>query len=157
MQALYDGAKRFSMIGFAAFLAVSTLDIAAGLARPLTPAETRESPYDGQIPLCGDPAVFERIQSKFSQAENEYWHSGLEIQAFDKVGEIGYRTEGTDYIPRRYCVAEAVMNDLKLRPVTYEIVQDMGIIGFWGFGVEWCVAGLDREKSYSPNCKMARP
>ena len=31
-----------------------------------------------------------------------------------------------------------------------------GIIG-WGYGVEWCVVGLDRNKAFSPRCKMAGP
>ena len=27
----------------------------------------------------------------------------------------------------------------------------------WGYGVEWCVHGLDRNHAFAPNCKMARP
>jgi len=157
MQVFHNEVKRFSGLGVAALLALSTVCTGQAHARPLTPAETRESPYDGQVPGCGDPDVVSRIQSRFSQTEGEYWHSGLEIVGFDKIDEIGYRTNGTDYIPRRYCVAEAIMNDQKLRTVSYSIGQDLGIIGFFGFGVEWCVAGLDRERSYAPNCKMARP
>ncbi len=157
MQVFYDGAKRFSRTALSVLLAASTIGMGAAQARPLTPAETRESSYSGKIPGCGDPDVVSRIQSRFSQTEGEYWHSGLEIVGFEQVDEIGYRTQGADYIPRRYCVAKAVMNDQKLRTVSYTIVQDMGIIGFFGFGVEWCVSGLDREKSYAPNCKMARP
>jgi hypothetical protein len=157
MQVFYDGVKRFSMMSFAALLAAGTMGFGPVEARPQTPAEARRYPYDGQLPGCGDPDVVSRIQSRFSQTETEYWHSGLEILGFDKIDEIGYRSNGTDYIPRRYCVAEAVMNDQKLRNVSYSIVKDMGIIGWFGFGVEWCVAGLDREKAYAPNCKMARP
>jgi hypothetical protein len=157
MQVFHDAVKRFSWSSFAALLAVSMLCAGQADARPLTPAETRQSPYDGSVPGCGDPDVFSRIQSHFSQTEGEYWHSGLEILGFNKIDEIGYRTNGTDYIPRRYCVAEAMMNDQKARTVSYSIGQDLGIIGFFGFGVEWCVAGLDRERSYAPNCKMARP
>jgi hypothetical protein len=127
-------------------------------ARPLTPAEARHFPYQANLPACNDPAVVAKIQSRFEDAEDEYWHSGLRIQAFDRIDEIGYRTNGEDYIPRRYCVAEALMNDQKLRPVSYSINQDLGIIGFLGtIGVEWCVGGLDREKAYAPDCKMARP
>jgi hypothetical protein len=157
MQVLYDGAKRFSMMSFAALLAVSTMGLGPVEARPLTPAEARRYSYDGQLPDCADPDVVSRIQSRFSQTETEYWHSGLEIVGFDKIDEIGYRTNGVDYIPRRYCVAQAIMNDQKLRTVSYAIGKDLGIIGWFGFGVEWCVAGLDREKAYAPNCKMARP
>jgi hypothetical protein len=157
MQVLCDRVKRFSMLGFAALLTASAMGSGQVEARPQTPAEARRYPYDGQLPDCGDPDVISRIQSRFSQSENEYWHSGLEILGFDRIDEIGYRSNGTDYIPRRYCVAEAVMNDQKLRTVSYSIGKDLGIIGWFGFGVEWCVAGLDREKAFAPNCKMARP
>jgi hypothetical protein len=125
-------------------------------ARPLVPAERRYSPYDGVLPACGDPAVFERIQGRFHDREAEFWNTGLEILGFGKVKEIGYKTNGEDYIPRRYCTAWAYLNDEKSRQVSYSINEDLGIIGF-GFGVEWCVGGLDRNDAYAPNCKMARP
>ncbi len=82
---------------------------------------------------------------------------GLRILGFERIQEIGYRTNGLDYIPRRYCVALADMNDGKIREISYSIDQDLGIIGWFGFGVEWCVGGLDRNDAYAPNCKMARP
>jgi hypothetical protein len=157
MQVFYDGVKRISIVSLAALLAATGMGTSLVQARPMTPAETREYPYDGKIPACGDPDVLSRIQSRFSQTEGEYWHSGLEIVGFDRVEEIGFRTNGADYIPRRYCVAQGLMNDQKARTVSYSVGQDLGIIGFWGFGVDWCVSGLDREKAYSPNCKMARP
>ena len=124
--------------------------------RPLVPAERRYIPYDGVLPACGDAAVFERIQGRFHDREAEFWNTGLEILGFEDVKEIGYKTNGEDYIPRRYCTARAYLNDEKPRQVSYSINEDLGIIGF-GFGVEWCVAGLDRNDAYAPNCKMARP
>ena len=36
------------------------------------------------------------------------------------------------------------MNNQAVRDVSYSIDEDLGIIG-WGFDVEWCVEGLDRE------------
>jgi hypothetical protein len=125
-------------------------------ARPLVPAEDRFIPYRGSLPACDNPAVFERIQSTFFQREAEFWKTGLAIAGFDHVREIGFRSNGLDYIPRRYCVARAIMNDSKLREVTYSIDEDLGVIGF-GFGVEWCVAGLDRLNAFAPHCKVARP
>jgi len=160
MRILCDGAARFSKIGVAALLGLSALSMPLTVsARPLTPAETRPFPaYNAHVAVCNDPDVMTQIQWRFAQAEDQYWHSGLTIQGFDKVEEIGYRTNGVDYIPRRYCVAQALMSDMKARPVSYTITQDMGIIGFWGTtGVEWCVEGLDRAMAYAPGCKMARP
>jgi hypothetical protein len=130
--------------------------VVPAMARPLTPAEKRFSPYDAILPACDDPAVFERIQSRFHQRETEYWNTGLEIVGFDEPGEIGFRRNGLDYIPRRYCTARAMLNDQKTRMVSYSIGEDLGIIGF-SFDVDWCLVGLDRNNAYAPGCKMARP
>lgn len=139
----------------AALAAGSFLDTAA--ARPLVPAERRYAPYDNAVPACDDPSVFERIQGRFYDREAEFWNTGLEIVSFLEVKEIGYKTNGEDYIPRRYCTAQAYLNDgKKPRQLSYSIVEDQGILGY-GFGVEWCVSGLDRMDAYAPKCKMARP
>lgn len=143
--------------GLAAWLFAAGAFFGTALARPLVPAERRYSPYDGVLPACGDPAVFERIQGRFHDREAEFWNTGLEILGFDEVREIGYKTNGYDYIPRRYCIARAYLNDeKKFHQLFYSISEDLGIIGF-GFGIEWCVDGLDRNDAYAPNCKMARP
>ncbi|HZM08565.1 MAG TPA: hypothetical protein VFC11_08975 [Methylocella sp.] len=129
----------------------------AATARPLIPAERRYSPYNNNVPACDDPAVFERIQGRFHDREAEFWNTGLEILGLTEVKEIGYKSNGEDFIPRRYCIAQAYLNDEKKpRQLSYSINEDLGIIGF-GFGVEWCVTGLDRNDAYAPNCKMARP
>jgi hypothetical protein len=144
------------------FWAVLAVALAAGAsldaasARPLVPAERRYLPYTGVLLACDDPAVFERIQGRFHDRESEFWNTGLEIMGFVEVKEIGYKTNGEDYIPRRFCSARAYLNDEKPRQLSYSIGEDLGIIGY-GFGVEWCVAGLDRNDAYAPNCKMARP
>ena len=145
------------------FLTVCTAVLAAAgaalgpvAARPLVPAERRYIPYDDVLPACDDPAVFERIQGRFHDREAEFWNTGLDILGFGKVAEIGYKTNGLDYIPRRYCTARAYLNDEKSHQVSYSINEDLGIIGF-GFCGEWCVDGLDRNDAYAPNCKMARP
>jgi len=125
-------------------------------ARPLVPAERRYSPYSGNLPACDDSGVLGFIQDRFHQTQAEYWSSGLEIVSYDRVRELGYRTNGLDYIPRRYCGAEALMNDQKPRAVAYWIGEGMGIIGT-GWGVEWCVVGLDHNYADAPNCAQELP
>ena len=80
-------------------------------------------------------------------------------------GEIGFRANGLAYIPRRYCVARALMDDPRAptddrmrrkRTAVYSIAADAGIIGL-GWGVEWCVVGLDRNHAYAPDCDVLRP
>jgi hypothetical protein len=124
--------------------------------RPQVPAEERYDSYAGILPSCADPAVFERIQSRFHAREAEFWKSGLDIMGLAQVREIGFRSNGLDFIPRRYCIAKAQMNNQSVRDVSYSIDEDLGIIGF-GFDVEWCVEGLDRDYTYAPDCKIVRP
>ena len=142
-------------------------------ARPLTPAERRYLPWTGEVPACDTPEVLDRIQTRFRQAEGEYWKSGLEIVGFDRFRETSYRGNGLDYIPRRYCTAKAALNDGKLRTVTYWVGEDQGFAGgdyFGGllpfsgrtnlinnWGVTFCVSGLDRNYAYGPDCRAARP
>ena len=137
------------------FLAL-VLGIAGASARPLTSAEGRYWPFSGDIPACQDEGVLERIQARFSERERKYWNSGLLIERIVEAREYGYRTAGVDLIPKRYCQAKAWMNDGKVRHVTYRIDENQGMIGF-GWGVEWCIQGLDHHRAFGANCKAAGP
>jgi hypothetical protein len=144
-----------------ACLAVSGLSMATPFvssvsARPLMPAEQRAVPYFGNLPACDDLGVLDRIIMRFAQKEGDYWGSALQITRFDHIGEAGYRVNGPDYIPRRYCNARVLLNNGRMHQLTYSIGENLGIIGI-GYGVEWCVAGLDRNWAYAPNCRSARP
>ncbi|MGH6840749.1 MAG: hypothetical protein ACREDV_01440, partial [Methylocella sp.] len=77
----------FVVFGLAAALALLARSgfIPAAAARPLVPAERRYIPYDGLLPACDDPAVFERIQGRFLDRETEFWNTGLEIIGFEDV------------------------------------------------------------------------
>jgi len=143
-------------VTFGLAFVVATVAADAPEARPLIPAERRYSPFLGDLPRCDDPAVLERIQSRFRDREAEFWSTGLEIVGFAEIHEIGYRTNGLDLVPRRYCSARAILGDQKTYPATYNIIEDAGIIGI-GFGVEWCLTGLDRLSAFAPRCMMARP
>jgi len=140
----------------AAIIALLALCGAAQAQGYSTPAEQRYSPYDANLPPCDDPGVLGRISDRFQQKEAEYWNSTLQIGGYDRVRQIGFRANGLGYIPRRYCIARAQVSDLKPRAVIYAIEEDLGIIG-WGYGVEWCVVGLDRNLAYAPGCQAVRP
>ncbi len=120
------------------------------------PAEGRMLPYTGAVPACDDGLALARIQRGFSDRESDYWQSGLAIESFVGVRETGLRSNGASYIPRRYCAARALFNDGRERAVIYELGEDLGFIGM-GFGVIWCVVGLDRNHAFSPDCKAAGP
>ena len=138
-------------------LAIALAGVAGGaLARPVVPAEKRYYDYDGDLPACDDPGVLDRIKARFSTKESEYWNTSLEIVSYDRVKLVAARPWGADHIPRNYCAARALLNDNSYHDVSYSVVEDLGIIGF-GYGVEWCVQGLDRNLAYAPNCQLARP
>ena len=141
---------------FVCLLALSAFVASAHAAGIIVPAEERYSRYTGVLPPCDDPGVLSRISDRFAQKEGEYWNSSIRLAGFDRIGEIGYRANGVVYIPRRYCIARSVDGDGKHRPVIYNIAEDLGMIG-WGYGVEWCVVGLDRNLAYAPGCSVLRP
>lgn len=141
------------IICLAALLAFGAAAKAGGI---VVPAEQRYSAYSANLPTCEDSGVLSRISDRFSQKESEFWSSTLQISGYDRIREIGFRANGLGYIPRRYCVARAMLNDMKDHLVIYDIQEDLGMIG-WGYGVEWCVVGLDRNLAYAPACGALRP
>ena len=141
------------------FVCLAALFVFAATAQAagvIVPAEERNHPWTGVLPACDDPGVLSRISDRFAQAESEYWNSSVRLAGFDRIREIGYRANGVAFIPRRYCVARSVDADGRFRPVVFDIGEDLGIIG-WGYGVEWCVVGLDREHAYAPACRVLKP
>ncbi len=142
------------LAGFVLALAQSAFTPAH--ARPLTPAEQRYSPYSGRLPFCDNPNVLGKLNSNFHSTDAEFWRSGLAIVGFEGIQEIGYRAQGVDYIPRRYCKALAYMSDQKVRQVSYWVGEGLGPIGV-GWGIEWCISGLDRNYAFGLDCRSARP
>ena len=141
------------LVCLTALFAFAAVANAAGI---IVPAEERFLPYSGVVPACDDPGVLADISSRFAQKESEYWNSSLQIASYDRFREIGFRSNGLSYIPRRYCVARTFDGAGKARPVIYDIGEGLGLLGY-GWGVEWCVVGLDRNHAYEPSCGALRP
>jgi len=110
--------------------------------------------YDGRVAEC--ERALSTITSQFGEKESTFWNSDLRITGYSQIRETAFRPWQSDNIPRRYCSAEALVSDGKIRTVHYSIIEDGGFAGF-GQGVEWCVVGLDRDWAYNPRCKAARP
>ena len=110
--------------------------------------------YDGQLPSC--EAGLTAINSQFTEKEQTFWNSRLEITGFTDIHETALRPWQSDNIPRRFCSGTALFNDGKARKLHYSIIEDGGFASF-GHGVEFCVVGLDRDWAYNPACKAARP
>ena len=143
------GAALGAVLGVLAFVpaaqAANPLELNFGLFGPR---------YEGRVKEC--EAALGTITNQFWEKESTYWNSSLKITAFGRIQETAFRPWQSDNIPRRYCSAEVMMSDGKLRHVHYSLIEDGGFAGF-GQGVEWCVTGLDRNWAYNPGCKAARP
>ncbi len=160
-----------AIIGFLALLgAVSLAHAVEGPAEDSiygTPAEARWAPFHANlasVPACDDPAVLSNIVGRFADTENLYWGGVHAIEGYERIREIGFRSNGIDYIPRRYCVARALIVDPRAPPpqapkahtTVYSVGSSEGPLGMM-WGVEWCVVGFDRELAYAPACYVLRP
>ncbi len=112
--------------------------------------------YDALVPLCHDPGVLGQISAKFGHKEGEFWNSSLAIVGIERIREAAFRPWDAQTIPRRFCNGIARVSDGTRHPVHYSIIETSGWLGL-GWGVEWCVVGLDRNWAYNPACRMARP
>ncbi|MBX9777414.1 MAG: hypothetical protein K2Y71_23800 [Xanthobacteraceae bacterium] len=143
---------------FALALAVSAATMPAGPASAASILELNfwlSGPrYDGVLPPC--EAALDKIAARFAEKEASYWNSNLKIQGYERVREVAFRPWAPNTIPRRFCSAVALVSDGLKHPVHYSIAETTGMIGA-GWGVEWCVVGLDRNMAFSPACRMARP
>ncbi len=112
--------------------------------------------YDRQVPACDYPAALDRIIADFRTKEFRFWNSELRIVGVDNIREEAMMPWAAQSIPRRFCSGTAIINDGARHPIYYSIAEDTGMIGM-DWGVNFCVAGLDRDWAYNPLCRSARP
>ena len=173
-------ARAVSAIVLAASLASQAALVTSANARPLTPAEQRYARWGTLLPACENPDVASTLKARFSEREG-FWDSNIYINDLQNIRETGFRSSGVDYIPRRFCVATAMMSDNKEREVSYAIGADLGMTGTdaigsaiqsltfgiitsstgtssmgWNWGLDWCVSGLDRNNAYGRNCAAVK-
>lgn len=142
-------------LGLVAALAVLASGSVAHAANPLELNFGLFGPkYDGRVAEC--ERALPTITSQFQEKESTFWNSSLTITAYGRIHETAFRPWQSDNIPRRYCSADVMTSDGKMRQVHFAIVEDGGFAGY-GQGVEWCVTGLDRNWAYNPGCKAAKP
>lgn len=145
-------------MGRIATLFVATLAVLAARAeaREVVVGEERIHPYLANLPFCGDPSVIARVANRFAEKEAQFWASDLQLVTFDRVRPVAFRPWTTETIPRRFCTADVVMSDGRQTKVDYSVREDLDFLGT-GWGIEFCVRGVDRNLAYSPSCRMARP
>jgi hypothetical protein len=112
--------------------------------------------YDRDTPTCDFPAALNRIIANFRTKEIGFWKSNLQIVGFEDIRETAVLPWAAQSIPRRFCSGTAVISDGLRHPIYYSIAEDTGMIGM-DWGVNFCVAGLDRNWAYEPGCRAAQP
>jgi hypothetical protein len=112
--------------------------------------------YDRDIPGCSYQAALDRIAWNFGTKEGRFWNSELRIVGFENIQETAVLPWAAQSIPRRFCNGTVLVNDGARHPIYYSIGEDTGLIGS-EWGVNFCVVGLDRNGSYNPNCRAAKP
>lgn len=149
--------RKVLMVSLLAAAGMAATGLAGAVsAREQIPAEERWWPYSAEIPGCDDPAVINKIRSRFAEKEATYWQSSLEIVAVDQIRTTAFRPNGLDLIPRRYCVARASLSNQRTSPLYYSVIEGGGMAGY-GYGVHFCVAAYDRNRASAPECKIAKP
>ena len=150
--------KTLGKTGLGAALGVLFALLAFDPARAANPLELNfwlNGPrYDGRLGEC--EKALPTITWQFREKESTFWNSALVITAYGQLHETAFRPWQSDNIPRRYCSADVMLSDSKMRTVHFSIVEDGGFAGF-GQGVEWCVTGLDRNWAYNPSARPRGP
>lgn len=136
---------------FATVLSMAALAAMPLKAREEIPAETRLRGYSALLDACNAPDVLSTIQNRFNATERRYWNSNAEIVGFEKVRQAAFRPHGLDLIPRRYCAATVMLNNRRKALVRYSIIEGGSFAGLTS-GVQFCVAGYDRNRTAGPGC-----
>ncbi|HEX4408668.1 MAG TPA: hypothetical protein VH206_07850 [Xanthobacteraceae bacterium] len=112
--------------------------------------------YERDTPACDYAPALDRIIANFHTKEYGFWNSELRITGVENIREVANMPWAAQSIPRRYCSGTAMINDGGKHPIFYSIGEDTGMTGM-DWGVNFCVAGLDRNWAYNPGCRSARP
>lgn len=151
---------RRALLGIALVSLGCLTAFAAGAAgrrhvHPADRSEARIIPMYGDLPACEDPAVIGELTSRFNSREAAFW-GPLQITTYDLIRETAFRPWGADFIPRRFCSGRVLLNDGIFRRVDYSVRENLGLFGMT-WNLDWCVLGLDRQRTHAPGCQMARP
>jgi hypothetical protein len=112
--------------------------------------------YSRDMPACNYAPALDEIMANFHTKESRFWNSALQIVGIEDIRETAYLPWAAQSIPRRFCSGTALINDGKRHAIYYSIASGSGMIGM-GWGVDFCVVGLDRNWAYNPACRAAKP
>lgn len=133
---------RFSALNRLAAPALLLALAGCGMPMQNIEAENRAVHWSGNVAACDDAGVLSSISGRFAAAEAGLAGQGRQIELIDSIRETGFRKNGRAYIPRRDCVASALLDNQTRHPVYYTVVANMGTYSL-ADRVEFCVEGHD--------------
>lgn len=148
-------AHLFALVLVAAFAAPLPAS-AQGIRFPWYPLV--DNPDIGQlhrIPLCADPGLAGRVVNQFNDVERTYWNGQHTLVSLAGMFENGFHPARDDKVARRWCRGIALFADGAQRQIVLELSADTGFVGI-GYGLAYCIQGLDRHWTYAPNCRVLR-
>lgn len=110
----------------------------------------------GELPMCDEPRVLEKIVKKWAWAEANLLHTGLHVEHIDRVHQHAVQPGSPGFIVRRFCGATATMTDGRNSEVVFLIEANQGFASH-GYNVDSCFPRYDPLRVHGQWCKSLRP
>jgi hypothetical protein len=121
---------------------------AGGTASPAAAAAEADS-------LCARPGVVSGVISRFNWAERNTFKRGFELAALANPRANPDPVLNVGVIPKRYCVAEAMMTNGMRTTAYYVVAMGQGLASI-GNGLDFCLLGLDPWRVHDGECRTVR-
>lgn len=116
---------------------------ACGMPMENIAAENRAVHWSGNVSSCDAPSALGKVTGRFAHLQAGLAGKGLSIVEITQIRQTGFRKNGPSHIPKRDCVASALLSDNTRQPVYYSILAGVGAYSIYSERVESCVAGHD--------------
>ncbi len=105
--------------------------------------------------LCARPGVVSGVISRFNWAERNTFKRGFELAALANPRANPDPVLNVGVIPKRYCVAEAMMTNGMRTTAYYVVAMGQGLASI-GNGLDFCLLGLDPWRVHDGECRTVR-
>jgi hypothetical protein len=139
------------LIAFAVGLAFASVANAADTSGAASPAPLAAE-ADG---LCAAPRVLSGVISRFNWAERNTFKRGFELSGLANPRANPDPVLNVGVIPKRYCMAEAMMSNGTQSTAFYVVLMGQGLAGV-GNGLDFCILGLDPWRIHDGECRTVR-
>jgi ABC-type uncharacterized transport system permease subunit len=139
----------FRSIAVAAFLAFAGTAQAADQGAGAAPVAAQPDA------LCASPLVVSAVVSRFNWAERTTFKRGFNLAALSNPRANPDPVLNVGVIPKRYCMAEAMMSNGMRSTAYYVVLMGQGLASI-GNGLDFCIIGLDPWRVYDGACRTVR-